>query len=612
MSDTHNEALERASTRTTLKSAATLFISAIIIVALYVGREAFVPIALAILFSFILAPLVKMLRRLGAGRVVSVLAVVLGAAAGAAILVVVVTMQISQLAADLPRYQTTIVAKMAALKQMRVFGYTIDKATDALNKVSSQINDPAAATSGDPPKGEAKAPIAVEVHQLPMSPIETMKIVLGPVLTTLASVGIVLLFLISILLQREDVRGRVIRLSGVRDLTRATAAMNDAAGRLSRLLLMQSIINASFGVFIGAGLWFIGVPNPVLWGVFTAFMRFVPFIGTWIAAAMPFVLAAAVDPGWAMLFEAAGLFLAADLVVGQFVEPMLHGQSTGLSPLAIIVAAIFWTLLWGPVGLVLSTPLTVCLATLGRHVEHLAFFDVLFGEEPALSPAQVFYQRMLAEDALEATDQSVEYLKTHSLEEYCGDVVIAGLGLAVLDLRAGLLEKPRLPPLAESALEVIDNVFDDDAAPPESVDAENAGYNPEIVCFSGSNRLDEAASRILARLLRQHGLNASVASFDALTHRSAATAGSVSPPILCISQLSPGSSVANTRYLLRRLRRSLPSSEFVLCFWNCEGAGTPDAPIQEGGEHRVAVSLQQAIAICQDQAGRLRSSKAAA
>ena len=598
MSDGYIPSLEPPAASANLQFAATLVVAAIVVVALYVGREVFVPIALAVLFCFILALPVKMLRRLGAGRSVSVIVVVVGAAAAAAILVAIVSMQISQLATELPRYQSTIQSKTDSLRRMKVFGFTIASATDVLNKVGAQMSDSGSAPAGDRTTGASPGPIAVEVHQVPMSPIETLKVVFGPVLTTLASIGIIVLFVISILLQREDVRDRAIRLSGVRDLTRATAAMDDAAGRMSRLLLMQSAINACFGLFIGVGLWLIGVPNPILWGVFTAFLRFVPFIGTWIAAAVPLLLAAAVDPGWTKLFETLGLFLAADVVVGQFVEPRLQGQSTGLSPLAIIVAATFWTALWGPLGLLLSTPLTVCLATLGRHVEHLAFFDILFGEEPALSAPQGFYQRILADDAQEATDQAEAYLKDHSLEDYVDDVVIAGLGLAVLDLRAGRLEKRRLPALAAAALQVVDNVFEDHASPAGAADAAILPAGPRIVCFSGTSPLDELAATVLARVLRARGQNASVAGYDALTRRPEGPGAPDSPSILCISQISPGSHAANMGFLLRRLRRTNPHADFVLCLWAGETAGIAGDAAEGGGLQSVAVTLKQALELC--------------
>ena len=598
MTDAYNVALERSTAAATVKFAATLVIGAIVIVALYLGREVFVPISLAILFCFILAPLVRLLRHLGAGRFMSVLAVVGGAAFGAAVMVAIVSMQISQLALELPRYQGTIESKTASLKQMKIFGFTIAKATDALNKVGAQLGDTAAVPADDFRTPSSAAPIAVEVHQLPMSPIETFKIVLGPVFATLAGIGIVVLFVISILSQREDVRDRAIRLSGVRDLTRATAAMDDAAGRLSRLLLMQSAINACFGLLIGVGLWLIGVPNPILWGVFTAFMRFVPFIGSWIAAGIPLLLAAAVDPGWTMLFETIGLFLVADLAIGQFVEPRLHGQSTGLSPLAIVVAATFWTALWGPLGLVLSTPLTVCLATLGRHIEHLAFFDVLFGDEPALSAPQGFYQRILAEDVMEATDQAEAYLKDHSLEDYLDDVVIAGLALAVLDLRAGNLEKQRLPALAAASLQVIDNVFEEHAGPVADEDAEEPAPVRPIVCFSGTSPLDDLAATMLVRLLRIRGLDASVAKYDALT-RQPGSAGKLGVPgVLCISQFSPGTHAANPGFLLRRLRRANPDADFVLCLWAYEGASVPANSIDGSNADHSVATLKQTLELC--------------
>ena len=222
-----------------------------------------------------------------------------------------------------------------------------------------------------------------------LTPLQLLQAIVGPLLAPLATTGIVIIFLLFILLQREDLRDRFIRLAGARDLQRTTRALDDGAYRLSRYFLTQSAINATFGVLIGTGLFFIGVPHPVLWGILGMLLRMVPYIGAPIAAIFPAALAIAVDPGWSMLFRTLGLFAVIEPIMGQVVEPLLYGHSTGLSAVAVVVAAVFWTWLWGPIGLLLSTPLTVCLVVLGRHFEHLEFLDVLLGAEPALSPQEI-------------------------------------------------------------------------------------------------------------------------------------------------------------------------------------------------------------------------------
>ena len=262
------------------------------------------------------------------------------------------------------------------------------------------------------------------------------------------------------------------------DLQRTTAALDDAASRLSRLFLNQLLINTGFGLLIGAGLWLIGIPSAVLWGILATVLRFVPYIGSIIAAAFPLALAVAVDPGWSMLAWTAVLFFAVEPAIGQIVEPMVYGRSTGVSPVAVVVSATFWTALWGPIGLVLATPLTVCLVVLGRHVERLAFLDVMFGDRPALSPAEIFYQRMLAGDPAEATEKAEEFLKERSLSSYYDEVAIKGLQLAQVDLDRDALDQSRLVRIRDTVLEFANDLSDQNDQEPmgerPTTDAETA------------------------------------------------------------------------------------------------------------------------------------------
>ena len=247
---------------------------------------------------------------------------------------------------------------------------------------------------------------------------------------------------IFILMQQDDLRDRVIRLFGSRDLHRTTLAMDDAARRLSRFFLIQLGINATFGVIIAAGLYFIGLPSPLLWGIIAALMRFVPYIGSYVAAGVPILLAAAVDPSWSLTLWVAALFLVTEPIIGQLVEPMLYGRSTGLSPISVVISAIFWGWLWGPVGLILSTPLTLCLVVLGRHVKQLEFLNVLFGDRPALTRVENFYQRVLAGDPDEVQEHAEELLKEMSLSSYYDEVALKGLELAARDLARGVPHPP--------------------------------------------------------------------------------------------------------------------------------------------------------------------------
>lgn len=291
--------------------------------------------------------------------------------------------------------------------------------------------------------------------------MESLRSLIAPLLSPLATTGIIVIFVIFILIQREDLRNRLIRLAGSHDLQRTTSALDDAAGRLSRLFLNQLLINTGFGVLIGTGLCLIGIPSAILWGILAAVLRFVPYIGSVIAAAFPLALAVAVDPGWSMLMWTAALFFVVEPAIGQVVEPMVYGRSTGLSPVAVVVSATFWTALWGPIGLVLAAPLTVCLVVLGRHVERLAFLDVMFGDRPALSPPEIFYQRMLAGDPTEAAEKAEEFLKERSLSSYYDEVALKGLQLAQSDLDRNALDPARLIKIRDTVIEFANDLSDE-------------------------------------------------------------------------------------------------------------------------------------------------------
>ncbi|MGH7100259.1 MAG: AI-2E family transporter, partial [Stellaceae bacterium] len=351
-----------------------VLVAAVVVAALYFGREVLLPITLAVLLSFLLSPLVELLRRAWLGRVPSVILAVLLALGVILGLGSAIGTQVAQLAQDVPRYQSTIETKITHLREA-----TIDRFSAKIASLGHELSGPpapaaASATAARPSaqaQGLTQKPVPVTVVRPAPSALEIGEKVVSPLLNPLATAGIILVVTIFVLLQKEDLRDRAIRLFGARDLQRTTVAMNDAGRRLSRYFLTQLGLNASFGVIVGLGLYFIGVPNPVLWGVLGALLRFIPYIGSWIAAALPIVLAAAVEPGWSMVIWTTALYVGSELTIGQFIEPLVYGHSTGLSPVAVIIAAIFWTWLWGPIGLIISTPLTLCLVLLGRYIERL-------------------------------------------------------------------------------------------------------------------------------------------------------------------------------------------------------------------------------------------------
>jgi predicted PurR-regulated permease PerM len=521
---------------TLLSAVAIALLAVIIIVTLYFGREIFVPISLAILLSFVLAPLVGLLQRMRVPRGLAVVGVVILAfglifATGS-----LLATQLTQLAEDLPRYQTTITEKIQSFRQTTAGRGTLERASGMLKDLSKELDKPK--ESATPPAsvltartGATTTPVPVEVRQPDPGALQSLQALISPLLHPLATTGIIIIFVIFILLQREDLRNRVIRLAGSRDLQRTTAALDDAARRLSRLFLFQLLLNASFGVAIGVGLWLIGIPSAILWGILAAVLRFVPYIGAVIAAAFPLALAVAVDPGWSMLVWTLALFLVVEPVVGHVVEPMVYGHSTGLSPVAVVASATFWTALWGPIGLVLATPLTVCLVVLGRHVERLEFLDVMFGDRPALSPPEIFYQRMLAGDPTEAADKAEEFLKERSLASYYDEVALKGLQLAQADADRGVLSDERLAKIRDAVSELVDNLEDGNERPPPKPDAvsdpeassalESVAVKPPaedisvlrpedlppewqgetpVLCIAGRSLIDEAAAIISASL----------------------------------------------------------------------------------------------------------------
>lgn len=587
----------RPAVRSSADGLASVASGAFVIAALYFGREVFVPVALAILFSFVLAPLVKGLQKLRVPRALAVFAVVLIAFATLAALTMAMVSQATQLASDLPTYQSTIRAKIAALKGSGPESGVLSRAADVLQDLGKELDRPKANPSAPderPSPARDGRPIPVEVHQPEPGALETLQAFLSPLIHPLTTTGIVLIFVVFILLKREDLRNRFIRLTGTYDLQKTTAAFDDAAKRLSRLFLTQLIVNAGFGVVIGCGLWAIGVPSALLWGILAAILRFIPYLGAILSAVFPMVIAASVDPGWMMLALTAALFVIAEPLVGHVIEPLAYGRSTGLSPVAIVVAATFWTWLWGPIGLVLATPLTVCLVVLGRHVERLEFLDVMLGDRPPLSAPEIFYQRILAGDPAEAADKAEEVLKERSLSAYYDEVALEGLRLAAADEARGVLDAPRRNQILATVREVVEDLSDHDDRRPL---LDNAATDPEteaaveqtnekegasdlpvltvaelkeafqdgggVVCIGARSQLDEAAALMVSQILGKHGLAA-----DALPPTTLLTTGldrlaEQNPSLICLCSIAP-QGVAQMKYAVRRLRRRMPAAFLVV------------------------------------------------
>src|SRR6201993_3328358 len=434
-------------------------VAAMIIAALYFGREIFVPVALAVLLSFVLAPFVMRLYSWRVPRTVSVLVIVF---IGFSIIFSLGGLMVSQatrLAGKLPGYQQTLSDKIESLRGLMGGSGTLEQASSVLKELGTELQN--RDETGRPGSGlvrhptDKPMPIPVEIKQPDPGALTTLVAIIQPLLSPLTTTGIVVIFVVFILLQREDLRNRLRRLAGSGDIQRTTAALDDAGKRLSKLFLTQIAFNAAFGLAIGIGLELIGVPSAPLWGLVAMIMRFVPYIGALLSAVFPLILAAAVGNGWEMLAFTAALFAVLELFAGQVIEPLVHGHSSGLSPVAIIVSASFWTWLWGPVGLVLATPLTICLVVVGRHVDRLQFLDIMLGDQPPLTPPQLAYQRLLAGDPLEAAEQAHDHLKNASLEDYYDTILLKGLRLAEVDNRLGHLNEERLDRIVATVSELV-------------------------------------------------------------------------------------------------------------------------------------------------------------
>ena len=594
------------------RAADTVIIVAAVIAGLYFGHEVLVPIALAVLLSFVLAPVVEAFAYLRVGKVASVLFAVFLAFAILVGLGAVIGRQVAQLGENLPEYQAVIGKKMETLRSSGFSKRIVEKAADALNGLEARIGK-----SGTParPAPEAAAPapanpplMQVEVHEPAPGPVQIVQSILSALLPPLATSAIVVIFVIFILLQRGDLRDRFIGLTGAHDLHRTTKALDDAAFRLSRYFLALTAINAVFGLAITIGLSVIGVPNPILWGIVGAALRFVPYIGAIIAAAFPVALAAAVDPGWAMVAETALLFVALETLMGQAVEPLLFGHTTGMSPLAIIVAAAFWTLIWGPAGLLLSTPITACLVVLGRHVESLNFIELLLGDKPALSPVQSFYQRVLASDPDEVAFQAEGLLKTMPLIAYYEEVALPALALAQIDVTRGVLDAGRQGEVCAAVEHVVDDLADhvdpapdseaapapsEATVPPLSEDGERVPA-ASVLCLAGRTPLDQAACAILAQLFERRNVATRAAGPQALTSAGIFTLRADDVSAICIVYLDH-QRIAPIRYSVRRLRKKFPAIPIAVCLW---GSAELAAQAEAARADATVGTLRDAIAFC--------------
>lgn len=540
---------------------------------LYFGRDVLIPVVLAVLLAVLLAPAVRHLQRLHLPKGAAVVVIV------ATALVIVLTTayavgsSLTSLAGDLPRYETNLREKARTLRSFASGSSAVDKAAGVLTHLQTELTEKPA---GAPALGENDAqPIPVVLHDGRFGSLEPVVSVIEIVAHPLVQLAIVVLMLTFILFNREDLRSRLIRLTGTGDLHKTTVALDEAGSRLSRLFIGQMAINAGVGAVLGAALFLLGIPGAVLWGLLAAILRFVPFVGTFLAAIFPIVIALAVGDGWTLPLIVAAVVLVAEFTASNVAEPLVLGKMTGVSSVAIIVAAAFWATLWGPVGLVLATPITIGLLVIGRHIESLHFLDVLFGSEPVLSPDHILYQRLLAGDALEAAEAAAEYQKEERLAEYLEDVAIPALSIAAADLQRGVLPKDKAREMAATFSDLLDDLWSDETSferdpAPVLVIANHGPVNfAAAVAYSALLTLRRVPHRMLAEDAAGPAKFPDVDT-SALQH------------VCLVSHTAP--TAAQYDYIARRLAARIGASRILNIAWvRRDGAGAALAPLESIG-----------------------------
>ena len=416
----------------------------------------------------------------------------------------------------------------------------------------------------------------------------------------------------------------MIRLASSTDISHTTAVIDDAGHRLSHLFLSQLVINTGFALLISLGLWRIGIPTPFLWGALAGILRFIPYIGAFIGMVFPLILAVSVDPGWSMLIWTAVLFVGLEALTGQVIEPVIEGHSTGLSPVAVVVAATFWSWLWGPVGLVLATPLTVILVVLGRHIDALKFFDVLFGDEPALSEGENFFQRMLARDPVEAVEQAKSYMTKHSLSDYCDNVARPGLLLAHKDFERGLIDEGKARIFRETVTTLLADIAHEHwLSRKEAHSAGIAGTShlphvrkeqlaplwrseAPLVVIGVRSDLDEASARVLATLLETHGVLARVERGETLSAAHLAKLDLTGAAMVCLASMDM-KTPAHIRFAARRVRAKAPHAKILLGVWSASDDEALEELRQAIGADHFAKDFLRAAELILQEAGAERA-----
>lgn len=569
-----------------IRLAAWLVVTAILIGGLYVGQDVLIPLAISFLISFAMSPLVNWLSRRGLSRVLSVCVVMLTVGVFIAGLTLLVTSQVRTISAELPTYQNTIRSKISDLASQMKGPGILDGALETVDTVQKEVD--AAVQGGE---GEGGATQRVQIVPPPVSPFQTAREWLAPALAPLATAGIVLVFVFLVLLDRGDLRDRLIRLMGG-NLHRSTDALEEAGRRISKYLLMQIVVNVIYAVPMGLGLWLIGVPGALLWATLAAFMRFIPYVGPMLSALFPLGLAFAVDPGWSMVIWTLVLIVGLEAISGNIIEPLLYGTSTGLSAIALIAAATFWTALWGPVGLILSTPLTVCLLVIGRNLRQLQFLEILLGSEPVLDLPTRIYQRLIADDPEEAIEIAGDAIEAGSVAEFYNDTGIAVLRRTSEDYHSNASAGHRLR--VANAMDVLLEELQEDY-PAKAAGAGAPQGRPRIACIGGKWEIDTTACVMLGHALAIEGYpSLSYREGSNLSLRGLERLELDGVEVVCLSYFSDDPEQAARRFV-RRLRQRWPDIKIILALWNAPPALLAAGKAAEIGVDGVVTSIEEAL-----------------
>jgi predicted PurR-regulated permease PerM len=422
---------------------------------LYFGRDVLEPLALATVLSLVLAPLIRSLRRIGLPRLPATLVSVLLAGACVVGVGTVLAFQLVAVTRDLPEYRAAIRSKIERVRELTERPFArLEAELSAVAPQSPVAPPPPVTVRRGTLTTSANQPLPVEIRAPRATTRDTLARLFSLAWGPIGETGLVLVLLVFILLEHESLRDRVIRLAGQAEISRTVRALSDATRGVSRFFLSQAVVNLTFGALVGVLLWAFGVPHAVLWGALSGLLRFVPYVGIMVAGVLIAIFVAAIDPGWTMALSCLAMFVALELLVANVVEPKVYGHSAGLSPLAVIVSALFWGAMWGPIGLLLSTPLTLCLVVAGRHVRALEPVTILLGDVPNVNAAQRFYQRVLSGETHSIISDARSYLDRHSFARYCDQILLPGISMASTEQRSGQLETAQVAHIRSTIADV--------------------------------------------------------------------------------------------------------------------------------------------------------------